>query len=254
MKNKKGSHLGFILSFVIFITFLLFVYTTLEPTLKIRASKQPVLDFLRFSFVEKMGSNSTMVAITNTSQITSQQNCISLKDIIGAGTNQIPESYITNNNLKIKNFSDYVYNYSRSGQDLKIGVFNSLKEKGFFIKIYYSNEVSQNSGESGTGCNPTASYTISSLKEEQNSIFESNIISLKNSYDPDCGETLKNDFGVPDGNEFTFSFEFANGTIIEPKPECGSIPDTDVYATTFPLEYFNSDANPEIGFLTIKVW
>ena len=33
MENKKGSHVGMILSFALFITFVVFIYTIVNPTI-----------------------------------------------------------------------------------------------------------------------------------------------------------------------------------------------------------------------------
>jgi len=251
MKNKKGeSHLGFILSFVIFITFLLFVYTTLEPTLKIRASKQPVLDFLRFSFVDKMESNNTILTITIPDGRT--KNCVKVTG--NGGDNGKFYDFAKNNKLLIKNETGSKINYTYQGEgggQILMGIIDSS-----YIGILkgYNSTALEGSPlyNGGAGCDQV-DVTIGSLVEKPQ-VYESNIISLKDKYDLDCGATLKTELGVPSGNDFTFSFEFANGTIMEPKLECGGIPDTDVYATTFPLEYLDSDANSQIGFLTIKVW
>ncbi|MEK6842263.1 MAG: hypothetical protein AABX84_00450, partial [Nanoarchaeota archaeon] len=123
------------------------------------------------------------------------------------------------------------------------------------FKIYYSNEfLSVISSLSGCKEIDTDTFVdIGHIVEEQSQVFQSNIIALKTKYELDCGETIKTELGIPEGNEFTFSFELADGTIIEPKV-CGGIPNINVYVTTFPLQYLDSNANLQIGFLTIKVW
>lgn len=253
---KKGaSHLAFVLSFVIFITFLIFMYTSIEPTLRTEASKQSLLDLLRFSLVDKFYVRDlSIVTIINTSSITSMQDCISLQGILGTSDNQIPEFYVTNNYLIIKNEFNQKFNYAVSGGNLKIGTWTPgyLKENGYFLKIYYSEKLGYNPGNSGTGCNPTTDYKIGSLIEEQEQVFESNIFLLRDRYESDCGITLKNDMNIPAGNDFTFSFELADGSVVE--PTCVKIPNTNVYATKYPLQYLDVDASLKIGFLTIKVW
>jgi len=235
MKNKKGeSHLGFILSFVIFITFLLFVYTTLEPALKIRAGKQPVLDFLRFSLVDKFViEDFTTMTITECVKITGGE-------IYDKANSGVP--------LKIKDDSENILSYKFQGIQLLIGLAQSYTG---ILKVYYGTGVDSSPTYEGgsAGCDQVDSVTNFVKTESQ--ILLSGIIALKDSYETDY-EQLKTDLNLPDGSDFTFSFELANGTIIEPTGV--TIPSTDVYATTFPLEYLDSDANPQIGFLTIKVW
>ena len=249
MKWRKGaSHLGFILSFVIFITFVLFVYTTLEPTLKIRPDKQPVIDSMKKALIENFEVNSTMITIVNASQVSSQ-NCIILNGIIGNGNGQIDSSDA--DNLKINGLNGEKFYYEEQSSDLEIGTWNptDLAEDGFFIKIYYSDKTAKDSGDSGSSCVATQ-YSIKLWKEKRQ-IFESKIISIMGQYEADY-EQMKADFNFPDGNEFIFSFELGDGTILEPSGI--NIPSTDIYAATFPVEYLDYEVNSQIGFLTIKVW
>ena len=46
-RNKKATHVGVIFSFVIFITFLLFMVIILEPTSKIENEKKSTLEYLK---------------------------------------------------------------------------------------------------------------------------------------------------------------------------------------------------------------
>ncbi|MBI2043204.1 hypothetical protein HYT25_02335 [Candidatus Pacearchaeota archaeon] len=255
-RKRGATQIGFVLSFVIFIMFIIFMFSAIEPFLKTQASKQSLLDFFRFSLVEEFRVGDLTVMTIDGEPISPDKDCVSLQNIIGSGDNQIAESYITNNQLKIKNNSKN-FDYSRSGNSLQVGFWapGDLQTNGFFFKIYYSEALEQNQ-VSMSGCHPVSDYTVGSLVEEQTQILESNIYALKDEYELDCGETIKTRLGVPEGNEFTFRFESADGTlVIEPNIEaCGGIPNTNVYATTFPLQYLDSDANLQIGFLTIKVW
>ena len=53
-KKKGGTHVGFILSFVIFVTFLIFLYSMLiEPT-KTNQDKQYLLENLRINLIENI--------------------------------------------------------------------------------------------------------------------------------------------------------------------------------------------------------
>ncbi|MEK6760437.1 MAG: hypothetical protein AABX93_00785 [Nanoarchaeota archaeon] len=249
MKERGGaSHLGFILSFVIFITFVLFVYTTLEPTLKIRGDKQPVIDSVKNTLMENFEVNSTTITIVNASQVSSQ-SCIILSAIIGGASNQIDSS--DSDNLKIKGYNGENFYYEVQSGDLEIGTWNptDLAEDGFLIKLYYSDEIVKDSGDSGSSCGVTP-YSIKLWKEKKQ-IFESKIISVMEQYESNY-EQMKTDFNFPDGNEFIFSFELGDRTILEPSGI--EIPSTEIYAATFPIEYLDDELNSQMGFLTIKVW
>jgi len=257
LARKKGaSNVGFVLSFMIFILFIIFMFSAIEPFLKTQASKQSLLELLRFSLIDDFKAEDLTIMTIKSDPISPDKPCVSLTNIIGSGDNKIPEEYLTNNQLKIKNDSKN-FDYSRSGNSLQIGSWESgdLQTNGFFFKIYYSEALGQTQVILN-GCHPIpeTDYKIGSLVEEQSQVIESKILDLKDSYESDCGETIKTDLKIPDGNEFTFSFKPADdGTPIEPQG-CGGIPNTNVYATEFPVQYLDNNAELQIGYLTIKVW
>ena len=184
--------------------------------------------------------------------------CLRLEDIIGIGENKIEDDFITNNNLLVKDVSEKTFNYDiHAGTNhLNIGDFEDreLRENGYFLKVYMSREIRYTNGVVSPSCFGTGDYKIGSIVEEESQVYQSGIEELKILYDVDCGLTLRDSLGVPDGSEFTFSFELADGNIIEPKQECGEPPNTNVYSTTFPMQYLDSNAELQIGFMTIKVW
>ena|SRR3989338_316079 len=255
--EKRGtSHLGFVLSFVIFLTFLLFMYAMIEPVLKIQPGKETLLNDVKNKIVGEFEvEDLVIVTVKNTSDITSQQDCIVLQHIIGLEEDQIPESYVQNNYLSIRDLSGNNFDYVASaGDKLKIGVWvaGDLKKEGYFLKIYYSEEVKDNSGVTGTGCTPTDDYEMSSKVTEESYISESKITDLKNSYETDYA-ALKTSLDIPAGSDFTFTFSSPdNSTSIS--PENVDIPDTNIYVSSFPIDYFDSDANLKLGILKVTVW
>ena len=64
MKNKRGSHVGIVLSFVIFVTFLAFLYTIIEPTIKIQQDKESLLNYLKIELMETFSADLTSTSIT----------------------------------------------------------------------------------------------------------------------------------------------------------------------------------------------
>ena len=61
--NKKGSHVGMMLSFVIFVTFLVFLYSVLYPMVKIGQDKKLILDNLILELSEMLDSDYTSGSI-----------------------------------------------------------------------------------------------------------------------------------------------------------------------------------------------
>jgi len=81
MKSKKASHVGFILSFVIFMTSVLFLYTLLVPSLKTDVDKKAAVENLRTELVEKISSNLTSLTVT-VSPGSSSETCLQFVDLI----------------------------------------------------------------------------------------------------------------------------------------------------------------------------
>jgi len=61
--GKKGSHVGIIISFSLFILFLLSVFLLINPALKERGEKQPVLESINQKLLENFSSNMTLTLI-----------------------------------------------------------------------------------------------------------------------------------------------------------------------------------------------
>jgi len=103
----------------------------------------------------------------------------------------------------------------------------------------------------GPDCDPVDAETGFIIEEVQETVFESGIIKLIEKYETDY-ETLKSDLGISADSDFTFSFEFANGTIIEPNDVV--IPNIDVFASEIPIQYLDKSASLQIGILNVRVW
>ena len=254
-KQKKGAtQIGFVLSFAIFIIFLIFMYSAIQPVLKMQASKQSLLELLRFSLIDDFKANDLTIMTINYVGGTPDHNCIKFNV---ESTNL--EGIITDNNKKdllIKKESGEELNYIISGENnFKLFLLDSTENT--LLKIYYSEDIDSKEGTFTGGCRnvDSTNFNIGSLVEEQSQVIESKITELKDKYELDCGDAIKRDLGIPDGNEFTFSFKLAdeNTDPIEPQV-CGGIPNTNIYATEFPVQYLDTDANLQIGHLTIKVW
>jgi hypothetical protein len=247
MKNKGASNIDFVLAFAIFVMFLVFMYSAVEPALKTQTSKQSLLDNLKFSFADKkIKSNNTILTITISGGRT--KNCVKISG--NSGDNGKFYDLAKNNNLLILNESGSVINYTDQGNGQILMGFVDPSYIGV-LKGYNSTALDGSPPyNGGSGCD-NVEVTLGSVTEESQ-IIQSGIFSILDQYNLDCGATLKTELGIPEGSDFTFSFRLANNSIVE--PTCATIPNTDVYATTFPVQYLDSDANLQIGFLTVKVW
>ncbi len=256
MENKGASQIGFVMSFVIFILFLVFMYSAIQPVLKTQASKQSLLDFLRLSLLDNFYAEDLTITTIYYKGDSSNPVKDCIQDEVG-GTSL--DGIITDenkDNLIIKDEEENIIDYDFQGgsnnfqMDLDSFDLRDSTDDAIF-KIYYSDEITS-ATSSLSGCkeiNIDDVVDVGSLVEEQNQIIESKIFSLIGLYE---SGGLKTTLGISEENDFVFAFEFANGTKIEPANVV--IPDTNIYATTFPVQYLDVDANLKIGYLTIKVW
>ena len=240
MKNKNGSHVGIILSFVIFVTFTIFIYSILEPGLRSQREKQSLLEYLKGEISQEISANLTTASLSiNKSQ--QNQGCVELENFINLTDMKPP-------NIIVKNGSGIIYqaNVSAGGNHLRI--FKESEESNFF-KIYNSSEFQEINPDDGS-CKTLfeeRDYTLGLIRTEIY-FFESRIISLTKEYKNDY-EGLKERLEMP--SEFDFSFLYENGTIIKTSDKD---PSTDVYATEFPIQYIDKNASIRSGFINLRVW
>jgi len=222
------------------------MYSAIQPVLKTQASKQSLLDFLRLSLLDNFyAEDLTVMTVEIIFELETSKECVKITG------GEIHDVYSSEQELTIKDGDDNLLSYGDSEGNLVISPLpaNNL------LKFYYASELGKGSPDydGGPGCGSNNigqdEYEIGSLVEEQNQIIESKIFSLIGLYE---SGGLKTTLGISEENDFVFAFEFANGTKIEPANVV--IPDTNIYATTFPVQYLDVDANLKIGYLTIKVW
>ncbi len=227
MLDKKGSHIGFMLSFSIFVVFLIFAYGAINYGLKSHENKKYVLENLKKKFIDKIESSLIIVTLFENS---SGYNCIS---------------------LDASNFSQYNY-IARKGESVvpsyKNGDILRIEYDGnpALFKVYFSKERFNNYPTENSGCTISSIRKISKKKE----IFETKIISLKNNYSI-FYDKLKEDMEFPSEKDFGFSFEYENGTTIEtPERKITG----EIYIEEIPINYIDLNGNFSRGKIKLKVW
>jgi hypothetical protein len=233
MKKRGGTHVGIVLSFVIFVVFLVFLYSILvEPTIT-QNDKKYLLENLKIKLIENISAE----LITSTINIqTAPQNCVRLENLIddfGINSKIIVKNKLGNNQVS------YVL-----GDDLEIS--RDSNDKTFF-KIYYSEEFSGISNVGETPCNKRNHEK--GLTRTDKYIFETKIINLINIYKNDY-ETLKGKLEIPFGSDFNFGFKYNNQTLLITEKNVS----TNVYAVEIPVQYIDNESNILLGFINIKVW
>jgi len=240
MRNKNGSHVGIILSFVIFVTFALFIYAILEPGLRSQREKQSLLEYLKGEISREISASLTTATLSiNKSQ--KNQGCVELENFINLTEMNPP-------NIIVKNESGIIHQANVSANKNHLRIFEKSEESNFF-KIYNSSEFQEiNSDDSSCKMlSEGKDYTIGLIRTEIY-FFESRIINLTEEYKNDY-QGLKARLKMP--SEFDFSFLYEDGTIIKTSDKD---PSTNVYATEFPIQYINKNASIRSGFINLRVW
>jgi len=62
-KSRKGTHVGVVISFMIFVTFLVFLYTIIQPAIRTNISKQAPLDYLENDLISWVSTDLTTASV-----------------------------------------------------------------------------------------------------------------------------------------------------------------------------------------------
>lgn len=230
-KNKKGTHVGVIISFVLFITILVFLYSMIEPTIKSQKNKQYFLDYVEGELIKNVSGVLTSWTMANkTIGITclrvnnSELGTVGLNSIVKDKDNTIMDS-----------------NTSLDG----IYLFIKWTPGVTFSKIYYSDELfKQAVSFSPTGCDSTG--TITSSGRTVKYISRTKIANVINNF-----QDFQDGLNIPPGYYFSLSFTYSNGTIISAGEKNVS---TSVYAKEKIVQYLDDEANINKGVINIRVW
>lgn len=242
--NKRGQHVGVILSFVIFVTFLIFLYSILQPSIRIQKDKQALLEYLEVELLRKFVVNLTTASVIIDKS--SQKKCIELEDFLTEAELSQPRIIVKNDAKEI--FPSYII--EGDADDLKIERSSTDYN---FLRIYYSEEFDELTTNPGlTDCKllkKEKDYKITLLRLDKY-IFETKIIDLIDEYENNY-ENLKSELRIPIGSEFGFSFTYSDRTIIGTSEKNIS---TNIYVEEIPIQYIDKDATLSSGFINVKVW
>jgi len=232
--NRKASHVGVVLSFVIFVTFIIFLYSVTAPVTRVERGKQDLLEFLKIELINEFSADMTTETILI--QDDSVDNCIKIDTEDGSNlvtiakdeeTGEILESYFDGNKVEVER--------------------NGATE----LKIYYSERFT-NGGSLGCEAINEDAYEFGLVRTLEyifnNSIVNfSQYISTSENY-----EAIKEKFNIPASDNFGFVFEDGDRNVIVQTQE-KEVP-TDIYVEEVPIQYVDNEANIKPGFLKIKVW
>ncbi len=231
--NKRGTHVSIIVSFTIFILFLSFIYTIIQPPILQKQSKQYAIDYLRNYIISQTSVNLTSIVIALNESYIPGELCVSISNPIDA----------SGQNIIIKDDSNRKINYDLEGNSIEF-MWNYPK----FIKIFYSKEFS--TGESPLSECASAlenrDYFLGHVKKSEY-IFESKIEELISTYNE-----FREEVAAEAGGDFGFAL------LDENKEELYSTGEVDVSTNTYyeaiPIQFVDKEANLRQGYLLIKTW
>jgi len=236
MRNKKGSHVGMILSFLVFITFLGFLYTAIEPATKSAEDKLDLVAYLKVELLKEFSADMSTLVL----KAVPASNCIEF---------DLPDQGLKDWGIVARDSVDNPID-SFAGPAKSVFEF----DEGGIFKAYYSSEFDLGEDDIGL-CDPLelgTTYNISLFKTTDE-IFESKILNVSDSLEDDSNyEALKNKLNIGVGDEFGFVFRNESKGIVTGTEEKDV--STDVFVEEIPIQYLDSEANIKSGFLSIKVW
>ena len=248
LHNKRGSHIDVILSFVIFISFVVFLYAMMQPNLTSRDSKIAFLNYMGNELAENLtGRNWTM--IKTFIEPNSPKPCLSLLSFTTTAK-------INALNVIIKNATGTNFPAYKSGGDLYIDM--SPDENTELLNVYYSPGFALVADNLLGPCTPSLDsdlpnrYTLD--REESYTsdyIWSEDIGKLIDAYDGDYN-SVKDWFNLSAMNNFRFDFTYQNGTIIGTEDNIPA--SVNVYSEILPVVYISEGNNLEAGTLTVRVW
>lgn len=243
MKNKKGSHIGFVISFIVFATFIVFMYILLNPSITKEREKNYILEYVESNLVSNASSEITSVTI-NVDESSGSHDCINIQNI--------PEATIPSemrDNLIIKNSDGESLDYEEQGNGLEIETGTNFIG---VLNVYYSEDIIGNQISLG-GCDPKP--TTTGAIKTSTELFESGFSQLKSDYENDYSG-FKVKIGIPEGTDFNFyvyDSERSEPPIISAENQEAPT-DRSVYVDEFPIQYIGENGGTAFGFLVVQVF
>lgn len=241
MRSKRGSHVGMILSFVIFITFLIFIYTTLQPTIKTGREKQVILDHIKKDIISDITGNLTTVNI-EILQDSPESSCFNFKDIVEVSDLD---------NTIVKNSQGDIVNSNKKTDSIDAS-WNG--EGNQFFKIIYSEQDFIETSEPASSCyqletcSETTKCKINSVRQDEQ-ILATKIGEVLGDYEGKH-EILRERFNIPADSDFAI-IAYVGDSSFGAEPINSQV---NIFSDEVVFQYINSTADTSTGKMRISVW
>jgi hypothetical protein len=233
--NKKGTHVGVILSFLIFVTFLAFLYSITAPATTIERGKLDSLNYIKGELLNEFTEDLTSITLK-----ISSSKCLSFNEF---------DSELANWGIVAKNEDGEIIPSHKDGSKTEV----DFDEEGTMM-LYYSKEFGE-----GTDLDPCdnavegTDYEILIFRTTEN-IFGKRIENISDyiNENADNYEEMKERLKVPFGDEFGYNFKDSEGNVLASANDREV--SVDIYAEEVPIQYLDNEANINPGFLSVRVW
>jgi hypothetical protein len=234
--NKRGiSHIEVLLSFLIFIGFVIFALYFFSP---IKTSRL-VESSTSYAFNEIIEVSSVEVEIYSAS-------LTGLSPVVEV---TLPSSLV-NANARVENYLGVELPSSKQGDTICFEGTNAGYGSGGdgFVTIKLSEDLEPNIP--GASCPGVASYTLASSSSNK-VLSEKRVLELKTSYDGNY-VALKQSFNLPGRVEFGFLVEFDDGRTINAMR--GRQSNVEIFSDMERIEILSVSGNVEFADLTVEIW
>ena len=236
--NKNGSHVGMVLSFVMFVTALIFIYSILQPSIITGEDKSQLVKQIEDKLPDYINSQLFNLRL-------SYNGCCGISTCFYL----LKPKEVKLMNFTAKDREGKIVDSLESGANIYFE-----KNSGNYTSVFFSLE---NFSKSESNIQASDCYEIT--PDEYNSsftskdyAFDSKIVSfISNLSDKNFYTSKKNEFSLPSGTEFSLVFVYQNGSRIGGVKENIS---TNVFVDEVSIYYVNSSADINPGFIDIGVW
>jgi hypothetical protein len=232
LKNsKKGSHIDVIVSFIIFIVFISFLFILLNPATIMDKDKEQTAEYLKLRIDEKIQTDLVVVHVANISN-KDIEDCLRFDD----------------ENLEISGMTPIAKDSSGNSVDSTGSLDIDWNSASSFFRVYYSKD-SFNLHTSDSAFSSCQTGEIKSVRYIQEAV-ETNISQLFLDFNANYS-AVKSELGLAKNEEFAMQFQFSNGTTVGTAPTDAKI---ERYAEKYQITYFDMEANKRSGYMTIYIW
>lgn len=231
--GKRGSHVGIIISFTLFVTFLVFLYTATEPVLESKQEQRNLMNKIESDITKRISTNFTTITITSSSG----DDCIRF--------NEYPYAEMESTIVKNSQGELVKSEVSRGG-----GLSIKNSDSGGFYKIYSSDSSLDDVEWDGGGCEGFVDDFKKGINRKENKISLKEIRDFISDYNSNYSN-VKKDLDISDEYGFGLDFVYENKTEI--KTDSTNLT-RDIFVNTKEIIYFNENASKKGGFLRIQVW